>query len=207
MVRTELQADWQKKTILNEARVWENWLSETVHNHNVALLVSLWHYWYWYHCQNMVTFKPIILQGIYPEEVTRQICKLTLQCLDSGLQPWVHGIKLFLNSLRGQVGRVLRVDHSASIFIWVLFENCLCRPGFRVVLRNHTTFSLPFHKTERKRQRHVCYNHSPLNVAHYPKWKRKSLGRQRRTQNAGICSNMWIHLIKAQIFSFHEINW
>lgn len=40
-----------------------------------------------------------------------------------------------------------------------------------VVLRNHTTFSLLFHKTER--ERHVCSNHSPLNVAHYLRVKKK----------------------------------
>lgn len=66
----------------------------------------------------------------------------------------------------------------------------------------HFLFTL---SQDRERERHVCSNHSSLNVAHYPRVKKKTLGRQRSTQNAGICSKMGIHLIKAQIFSFHKI--
>lgn len=66
----------------------------------------------------------------------------------------------------------------------------------------HFLFTL---SQDREREKHVCSNHSSLNVAHYPRVKKKTLGRQRSTQNAGICSKMGIHLIKAQIFSFHKI--
>ena len=41
--------------------------------------------------------------------------------IDSGLQPWVHGIKLFLNSLRGQVGRVLRELTTVLQFLFEFF--------------------------------------------------------------------------------------
>lgn len=124
--------------------------------------------------------------------------------IDSGLPPWVHGIKLFLNSVRGQVGRVLRELPTCFNFYLSSFWECLCGPGFGVVLRNHTTFSLPFHKRERERDTCVLTIH--LLMWHITLgWKKKTLGRQRSTQNAGICSKMGIHLIKAQIFSFHKI--
>lgn len=67
----------------------------------------------------------------------------------------------------------------------------------------HFLFTL---SQDRERERDTCVLTIHLLMWHITLgWKKKTLGRQRSTQNAGICSKMGIHLIKAQIFSFHKI--
>lgn len=124
--------------------------------------------------------------------------------IDSGLQPWVHGIKLFLNSLRGQVGRVLR---ELTTVLQFLFEFFL-RMSLWTRLWGWFSGIIPLslYSFTRQRERDTCVLTIHLLMWHITwGWKKKSLGNQRSTQNAGICGKMGIHLIKAQIFSFHKI--
>lgn len=74
--------------------------------------------------------------------------------IDSGLQPWVHGIKLFLNSLRGQVGRVLRELTTVLQFLSEFFLRMSLSPRFWGGSQEsyHFLFTL---SQDRERETHV----------------------------------------------------
>lgn len=116
--------------------------------------------------------------GIYPEEITRQICLVVVDI--NSLQTWVHVFLSQLNRMSGQgaLGDLTAVPHVYLDSFW----ECLCGQGFALVPRRHT--SLPFTVLLQFYKRETCF--LLIQILMWYMALGKNLRRQEGKRHAGI---------------------